>query len=457
MNLYQAAAHDFHPFGFNVTAIERGAKKPLGEWKVWERRRQTLDDVNAMPWLQAAGVGIVSGIGGYHGFDFDKCPDFGPVATVLQTLELPAAYPWVWRSGSGNGWGLAVLCFDDIPTGILATNGRGPGVYKAAGVGFEHLELRWERCQTVLPPSQHPTGPGYCWRTEAPTDRPATVTAAQIVAAFQAVTLRPPGRSTPAPSAPAPVMRPAGNGYGAAARRNELDTLSRATEGGRNDALNRAAFALGQLVGGGELDRGDVANDLLAVALSIGLGENEAVNTIASGLTSGMNEPRTAPAPKTPHTYTTPDEPGWLAEIADLGAVDAPEPVCLPDDNLAERLHSTPTTPARPTVKTSWTVAELLSTDFPEPPWAVPGIVPVGLSVLAGRPKVGKSWLGLQIAHAVGTGGMALNQRVTAGKVLYLALEDGPRRLKGRLLTERPQLCQRDVSHCLATVHRRRA
>ena len=28
---------------------------------------------------------------------------------------------------------------------------------------------------------------------------------------------------------------------------------------------------------------------------------------------------------------------------------------------------------------------------------------------------------------------MALNQRVTAGKVLYLALEDGPRRLKGRL------------------------
>ena len=90
----------------------------------------------------------------------------------------------------------------------------------------------------------------------------------------------------------------------------------------------------------------------------------------------------------------------------------------------------------RPEAKTSWTVAELLTASFPEPQWAVPGILPVGLSFLAGRPKIGKSWLALQIAHAVGTGGVALSQRVTAGKVLYLALEDGPRRLKERLIKQ---------------------
>ncbi len=86
--------------------------------------------------------------------------------------------------------------------------------------------------------------------------------------------------------------------------------------------------------------------------------------------------------------------------------------------------------------KTSWTVAELLAADFPEPPWAVPGLVPVGLTLLAGRPKVGKSWLALQIAHAVGMGGAVLDRRVQAGKVLYLALEDSPRRLQRRMLKQ---------------------
>lgn len=89
--------------------------------------------------------------------------------------------------------------------------------------------------------------------------------------------------------------------------------------------------------------------------------------------------------------------------------------------------------------KTSWTADELLTTDFPEPQWAIPGVLPVGLSVLAGRPKVGKSWLALQFAHAVGSGGRALDLDVQAGKVLYLALEDGPRRLKERM---RAQNCE---------------
>lgn len=84
-------------------------------------------------------------------------------------------------------------------------------------------------------------------------------------------------------------------------------------------------------------------------------------------------------------------------------------------------------------VKTRWTAAELLSTDFPEPRWAVPDVIPVGLSFLAGRPKLGKSWLALQVAHAVGTGGKALDRDVEKGKVLFLALEDSPRRLKGRM------------------------
>lgn len=82
--------------------------------------------------------------------------------------------------------------------------------------------------------------------------------------------------------------------------------------------------------------------------------------------------------------------------------------------------------------KTRWTPAELYRTEFPDPKWIVPGIIPAGLSFLAGRPKVGKSWLALQLAHGVATGGKVFDEDIEPGKVLYLALEDNARRLKDR-------------------------
>jgi DNA-binding transcriptional ArsR family regulator len=81
-----------------------------------------------------------------------------------------------------------------------------------------------------------------------------------------------------------------------------------------------------------------------------------------------------------------------------------------------------------------WTAVELLDTEFPEPRWAVPGIVAEGVNLLAGAPKLGKSWMALNIATAVATGGRALGRvQVEQGPVLYLALEDTPRRLQSRL------------------------
>ena len=75
-----------------------------------------------------------------------------------------------------------------------------------------------------------------------------------------------------------------------------------------------------------------------------------------------------------------------------------------------------------------------MAADFPEPRWAVPGIVAEGVTVLAGAPKVGKSWLGLGLVVATATGGKALGSiDVAAGPSLYLALEDTGRRLKDRL------------------------
>ena len=75
----------------------------------------------------------------------------------------------------------------------------------------------------------------------------------------------------------------------------------------------------------------------------------------------------------------------------------------------------------------------LLKMEFPDPPWIVPNLLPVGLTLLGGRPKTGKSWLALQATGAIGSGGMFLGYRVERGKCLYLALEDSLRRLQGRM------------------------
>ncbi len=71
--------------------------------------------------------------------------------------------------------------------------------------------------------------------------------------------------------------------------------------------------------------------------------------------------------------------------------------------------------------------------------WIIPGILPEGLAILAGKPKTGKSWLCLDLALAVATEGKAFDCiDVTRASVLYLALEDGERRLKDRIQILRP-------------------
>lgn len=81
---------------------------------------------------------------------------------------------------------------------------------------------------------------------------------------------------------------------------------------------------------------------------------------------------------------------------------------------------------------TQFKLTTLLDTELPEIRWAVPGMVPEGLTLLAGPPKLGKSWFVLDLAIRVAAGREFLGTDVAEGDVLYLALEDNARRLKGR-------------------------
>lgn len=84
--------------------------------------------------------------------------------------------------------------------------------------------------------------------------------------------------------------------YGAAALQREADVLAGTGEGGRNAALNRAAFKVGTLVGGGEVDRSDAEQTLRDAAMRAGLGATEIAGTLGRGIQAGAGHPRTAPA-----------------------------------------------------------------------------------------------------------------------------------------------------------------
>ncbi len=93
----------------------------------------------------------------------------------------------------------------------------------------------------------------------------------------------------------------------------------------------------------------------------------------------------------------------------------------------------TPDAPTRQRLKFT-NAKELEGKQFASIKWAVPGLIPEGLTLFAGRPKMGKSWAALSIGIAIAEGGYALGKiPVEQGSVLYLALEDTERRLQDRL------------------------
>ena len=65
--------------------------------------------------------------------------------------------------------------------------------------------------------------------------------------------------------------------------------------------------------------------------------------------------------------------------------------------------------------------------------FTIDDILPHGLFILAGSPKVGKSWLALDMCKCVTAGSIFWHYSTLQGDVLYLALENNHKRLQDRL------------------------
>jgi hypothetical protein len=145
----------------------------------------------------------------------------------------------------------------------------------------------------VAAPSTHISGRVYDWADDYDQVQPWPA----MLTRLMKIAYKP---LPPPPRAPRTGKVGSGSGsdekYALAALTREIDELLATKQGGRNGALNEAAFSLGQLVGGGLLKAEVVENELYSAATAIGLGDSEARKTIASGMRAGMASPRTRTA-----------------------------------------------------------------------------------------------------------------------------------------------------------------
>jgi len=98
--------------------------------------------------------------------------------------------------------------------------------------------------------------------------------------------------------------------------------------------------------------------------------------------------------------------------------------------DIVRHLRPVAPVPAKPA---GITAAALKAKTFKPVAWVIDDLIPDGLTMLAGKPKLGKSWLMLDAAVAVARGGFVLDRKCAQGDALYAALEDNERRLKGRM------------------------
>ncbi|MGL4177513.1 MAG: bifunctional DNA primase/polymerase [Dermatophilaceae bacterium] len=262
-----AATNGFHDATTNTDAI--------AAW--WERTPYNL----GMPTGGPARLLVV---------DLDT-PKHDPVTGELVPLPEPYTYA---ADGADVLAALAAAAGQPMPvdTRTVATPRGGLHLYFTAPHPLPStqsrlgplVDTRGEGGYVVVPPSRTPDG-AYITVNTAPV-RPLPGWLVDALTPPPPI-IRPPG--TYRPPAPREAIT---DRYVLAAFENEVHAVLTAAPGTRNATVNRAAFALGQLIAAGRLNEDQVTAALTAAGEHTGLPAAEVARTITSGLRAAANHPR---------------------------------------------------------------------------------------------------------------------------------------------------------------------
>lgn len=208
------------------------------------------------------------GMAGYEGFK-ELFPDLADTLTVA--------------TGSGNGMHVYYRA-ETLPksTGQLSVPGG-------------HVEIKANGRQVVVPPSIHPDT-GALYEVHHHTDiKPLSEANLKRLQEWIAEHNEADRTYAPPPE-DYQQSQTAHRKYAEAALNNEASLLALVTSGSRNEQLNKAAFALGQLVGAGHLMSDEVKRALFQACQQNGLIKDDGVrafeSTFESGLRNGQGQPR---------------------------------------------------------------------------------------------------------------------------------------------------------------------
>jgi hypothetical protein len=279
VNELSEAALDYVHRGFPVFPVKPGGKRPLGRLVPNGFKDATLDEEQVRRWWTeepTANVGLVTGV------VFDVLDVDGPEGIEALNAAAPC-HGEVSDRRSTN---------DTVDGPTVITGRGGYHVYLAVTgygnrVGFlPHVDWRGLGGYVVAPASVHPNGRRYEWLSGRGLDQEIVSPPDWLLELLR-------GKPTNLSSTGQLARRAtASSPYARRALEAEVVRVLMAPVGVRNDALNRAAHSLGQLVGGGSLDLPTVIPALEKAGLGAGLEYHEVRATIKSGLGAGMRSPR---------------------------------------------------------------------------------------------------------------------------------------------------------------------
>ena len=308
-----------HSLGFNPIPVHTHSKAASIEWKKFQERSLTKEQVASFDWSNK-NIATINGPNGLIDFDFDSCIDANIHFQIVEQLGLDPEYPWTTLTpGKGGGFHTYIICNEPLPflngEGVLTGQPLKPDT-------FDHVELRTNRCYTILPPSLHPeNGEAYQWafgdplhpETDQQEIQPIAIVPAKLIEAafFSVATITKKNTLEQAIQKTKKEVR--FDGWAQKAFNQELEILQSTKDGNRNNQLNKSAFNLGQIIGAKLLDRTEVEEHLTRIATSLGLAVGEITATLKSGIEGGCKKPR---MPK--QVFQSNEPPLQLPKIKDI-------------------------------------------------------------------------------------------------------------------------------------------